>query len=420
MISYNYFLCYNKNENKKFMKIKNIYIGSWFPKIRLHLNEFKDFLKDGSVNPELDKKTAKTLFNKVRPQNIKLGTTSKGLAEINAQNSKGFDFAYYEDGLLLLKAPVKDFRNDRGKMVDFYQNTLTPCLAFVFSRGAKGLEIIRLPKLAKKIFITTINANKPSIEKFLDGEKEVIDEWQNLKQFSLIFSENLVIINLKKAFSNSQIDEIAQELIFHTEINRHFYWLLQTHRYIWEEAESVLGSKGIKAKDIPEYVENMTRYYRNVVNINSRIDQMSVVLNTRKQGLKYLADKKWHDYFTSKFKKTELEAQYIKKLFLMTSNYLKNNVSYLSSVYQELSEESIRKLQFLFLVNVISSFLILGTLFGANIYLYSQGEIVAYGNIQSFKFSVLISFGFLTLLLSSIIYYFWNNIYKNLTRRVKK
>lgn len=402
------------------MKIKNIYIGSWFPKTKLHLDEFHGFLQDCKVNPELDQQRATALHRKLKPENISSSITAKDLAEVSASNTKGYQYSYYEDGLLLLKSRVKNFRKSRGDLVDFYQNILTPCLAFVFSRGAKGLEIIRLPKLPKKIFTVTQNASSKSIEKFLNQENEKIQNHYKFKLFEVFFSENLVIINLKKTFSQKSIDGIIQELIFLTEINRHFYWLLQTHRYIWDEAEKILESKGIKAQNIPTYIENLTRYYRNTTNVNSRIDQMSVVLNTREKKLQDITDKKWQRYFENKFRKTKLEAQYIKKLFLMTSNFLKNNINYLSSIYQQLSAESNRKLQFLFLANVVSAFLTLGTIFGANIYLFNKNELVLEGSIDSFNFSVMLSFVFVSLLITSIIYFFWNRIFRNIRRPVKK
>jgi len=402
------------------MKIKNIYIGSWFPKIKLHLDEFKQFLNDATIHQELDTKKAKELFRKLRPQNVHTDISAKGLTELIAENQKGFTYSYYEDGLLLLKGKVKDFRTSRGKIVDFYQSTLTPCLAYIFSRGAKGLEIIRLPKLPKRIIAVTENANKRSINTFFNKEKEAVDESYNFGSFEVYFAENIILINAKSRLSAKQIDNIVQEIVFLTEINRHLYWLLQTHRFIWEEAKKILDVSYVQTKQLPRYIEKLTIDYKNVTNINSRIDQMQVVLASRKESLKNISDKKWHDYFENKFQKTKMETNYIKKTFIMTSGFLKNNITYLSSLYQEISEEAIRRLQFLFLINVVSSFLVLGTIFGANILWYEQGELVGQGKIDSFNFAVLISFGFLTLLLSSIIYYFWNNIFKNLTRQFKK
>ncbi len=402
------------------MKIKNIYIGSWFPKIKLHLDEFKQFLNDATIHPELDKKKAKELFRKLRPQNVYTDISAKGLTEIIAENQKGFTYSYYEDGLLLLKGKADNFRTSRGKIVDFYQNTLTPCLAYIFSRGARGLEIIRLPKLPKRIIATTEKANKKSINNFFSKEKETIDESHKFGSFEVYFAENIILINIKSKLSAGQIDNIVQEITFLTEINRHLYWMLQTHRFVWEEARKILDISYVQTKQLPKYIEKLTIDYKNVTNINSRIDQMGVVLDARKESLTNINNNKWHDYFNNKFQKTAMETKYIKKTFIMTSGFLKNNITYLSSLYQEISEEAIRRLQFLFLINVVSSFLVLGTIFGANIYWYQQGELIAQGKIDSFNFSVLISFGFLTLLLSSIIYYFWNNIFKNLTRQFKK
>jgi len=402
------------------MKIRNIYIGSWFPKIKLHLDEFREFIKEGNISPELDAKKAKELLKKLKPKDIKTETTAKNLSEVIAQSEKGYEYSYYEDGLLLVKGAAKNFRVDRGKMLDFYQNTLTPCFAYIFSRGAKGLEVIRLPKLPKRFFVTVENESKKTIEQFFGNEKEVIDQWQDFKSFDVIFSENLIVVNLKSEFPDNQVDDLVQELVFLNEINRHLYWLLQSHRFIWEEAQNILDIPYIQTKQIPKHIDKLTIDYRNSANINSRIDQMGVVLTTRKSSLKNIVDAKWHDYFENRFNKTALEIQYMKKLFVMTSKFLQNNIKYLTSMYQEISEDAIRKLQFLFLINVVSSFLVLGTIFGANIYWYSQGELIAQGKVDSFNFSVLITFGFLTLLLSSIIYYFWNNIFKNLTRSFRK
>jgi len=402
------------------MKIQNIYIGSWFPKIKLHLDEFKQFLKDGSVHPALDDQKAKKLFKKLKPQNVQSQITSKNLAEIIVESPKNFNYAYYEDGLLLLKGPIKDFKQDKKKIIDFYQNTLTPCLAYIFSRGAEGLEIIRVPKLPKRIFLTVKNTSKSTIEKFFKEQQEPIDDMQTFKSFDIYFSKNLVAVNLKPTFPQKQADDIIQELIFLTEINRHLYWLMQTHREIWEEAKRILSIQYIKTKNIPVYIEKLSIDFKNTSNINSRIEQMKVALASRQESLKNIADKTWHDYFNNKFNKTSLETDYIKKIFIMTSKFLKNNINYLNSMYQEISKNSIRRLNLLFLINVVASFLFLGTILGANIFLYSKGELVAEGQIQAFSFPVLLAFGILTLILTSVIYYFWNYIFKNLARQFRK
>ncbi|HUT21817.1 MAG TPA: hypothetical protein VMX18_00225 [Candidatus Bipolaricaulota bacterium] len=402
------------------MKIKNIYIGSWFPKIRIHLDEFKAFLDSAAVHPALDSKMAAALKKKLNPEKVNLYLSKQDMAVVCAHSDKGYEYLYQEDGLLFLKREIKDFKKDKKQIVDFYQNTLSPCLAFLFSRGAGGLEIIRTPKLPKRLFLCTEKETKASILKFLKSENEKLDKNYDFGTFEIYYSDNLVILNALGKISEHIIDELSQELIFLSELNRHLYWLVQNHRLIWDDTEKILSSRFIKNVDIPLYIDKLTEYSKNVSNINARIDQIMVVLKTRNQTVENITRGKWQNYFANKLKKSNQEAAYIKNLFDMTSGFIKSNTSYLNSLYRQNQREAMNKLQMLFLVSVVVSFISLGTIMGAGFEVFQDGKLLLQGELSSYSVPVLIAFGLLTIILSGVIYFLWNYTYKNLSKKFKK
>lgn len=337
------------------MRLLHLYLGSWFPKTDLHLEELKNFLEDRSVIEGLDQVQAHTYHDALDPQDISLSATDG--AEILDATTQGFHFQYIEDGLLMLSKKVEDAYHDMEQLTQFYHEKLSPALAYIYSTGAKGLEVIRTPGGERTIFLTAEGAKQKEIENFFSDCNKTLDTIESYDGFTVYADQNFLIVNFTKRISISEREKIVEYVIFFNEVKRHLVKLLQTHRNIWDEAEAMLSKTSIKNNELPYFNKQLTDYANLVANIESRIDQMLVNVEYRERIVNnYPTSVK---QFSSLFSNVLQNMDYMKNLYIMTGRHLENNINNIATIYRENEERSLNKLQLLFLTTVITSFLAL-------------------------------------------------------------
>lgn len=368
------------------MELKNVYIGSWFPKMSLHLEEFRNFLLNGAVIDLLDKKIALELFKKLNPRAVELGERA-GIKFVQANSGESV-FRYFEDGLLVVEKQVSDLKKDFDKIIKFYKSDLSPVLSYLFSKGAKGLEIIRAPGARKPFFVSSLGAGQDEIASFFSAQNKKVEVVSSYKELSVNYADELVLININKdsGHSEEESQSLIENIILFNESGRHLRKLLQTHRVIWDKADVIISKGNTKIKDLPKDSEALTDFSNTVVNILARIEQMKLNLSYRESTF----GKKGLERLRLKFKNRNQDLDYLSSLFEMTGTHLNNNISQLSSIYQEQQQKSLNRLQVLFLTSVVSGFLSLG--FFDNFYIF-----------------ILLKFGGITILITLLIYYFWHS-----------
>lgn len=377
-----------------YMELKKVYIGSWFPKMSLHLEEFRNFLLNGDVIDLLDKKKAVELFKKLNPRSVEFGERA-GIKFAQANSGESV-FRYFEDGLLVVEKQAVNLKKDLDQIIKFYKNDLSPVLSYLFSKGAKGLEIIRAPGARKPIFVSSLGAGKDDIDLFFSAQNKKVETVSGYKELSVNYAEELVLININKDSEQSEEDvqSLIENIILFNESGRHLRKLLQIHRMVWDKADAIISKSSTKIKDLPKDNEVLTNFSNTVVNILARIEQMKLNLSYRestfgREGLERLR---------LKFKNRTQDLNYLSSLFEMTGTHLNNNISQLSSIYQEQQQKSLDRLQVLFLTSVVSGFLSLGF-------------------FDSFYISILLKFGGITILATLIVYYFWHSFTFKKARR---
>ena len=323
------------------MQLKKVYLGSWFPKTSLHLDELANFLVDGSVTELLDKELGIKIFKKLNPQNIAL-KEKNGIKYLSATAGK-FDFAYFEDGLLMTSVNAgKNLKNSCKDLAVFYNNTLSSAFAFIYSRGAKGLEIIRQPGLSKSFFVTAVNANKKEIGKFFQSVNKKIKEVHTHHDISVAYADELVLVSQNHSSGRGNPEHLLDYIIFFDEVQRHLNKLLYMHRHIWDEADLIISKSSVNLKELPEDNAQLTEYSNTVANIKARIKQMKLNLNYRQKKMSK------DTFFSQKVNNISQNLDYLDNLFEMTSTHLLNNVTELSSIYQNTQQTALNRLQMLF------------------------------------------------------------------------
>lgn len=395
------------------MNIKSVYIGSWFPKTNIHLKELELFLKNNVVAEGLDLIEGKKLHRKLSAHHTVTHTNKDGLKHLHAECGS-YGFTYYGDGLLVVKKPAVDVEKDMKEIVTFYREKLSPTLAYLYSRGAKGLEIIRQPGSKKTIFLNSEGNTNTEIRHFFRSLGEEVHAVHNYKESSAFYTDNFILLNCSKKNSHKLCDHIISHLILFNEVKKHSNRLLEMHRYVWDEADRIISESKVRVKDLPKYNEILTDFSNMIDNISSRIDQMKLNFEYREskaQENEHIYEKLWPN-----FENLQQNLDYIKNLFTMTHQHLQNNINHISSIYQENQENALNKLQLLFLLSVTTGFASLGG------YIMQDPTIPneITNNFIGFHFPTLLRFGGIAFLGTIVIYYLWNYTFKNVKTKLKK
>lgn len=399
------------------MKIKKIYIGSWFPKTGLHLNEFIDFLRWQKVIDLLEEKQAKKLHAKLKPYGV-IEKESEDMRYVQTQSGK-FLFKYFSDGLLIVESEKFNSFKDFEKLLNFYQQKLSPCLSFLFSVGAKGLELIREPGLRKIYYLACEKATRNDIDKLFKKNNYVLESIVDYREFSVYRAEGLTLIGFYEEINDKQLNILMEYLIMLDEVKRHLVKLLHMHRRIWEASEKIYRANRVRVKELPDNAAKLTEYLTEIANIQVRLQQMQINLDYRE--VKAREFEGLYENLRVEFINVKQNLDYIKNIFAMSEMQLKNTSKHLSSIYQENQQNSLFRLQMLFLVSMISSLLMLGSFTGASLYFYDRDKnAIAFGKMISFDPMVLLKWGTLTIGVSFIIFVLWNYIFGNIKAKIKK
>lgn len=349
------------------------------------MEEFRNFLLNGAVIDLLEKKTALELFKKLKPQAVEWGERDS-IRFVQAKSGE-LTIRYFEDGLLVVEKKVSDLKKDFDKLIKFYKNDLSPAMAYLFSKGAKGLELIRVPGTKKPFFISSLGASKDEIASFFSSQNKKVDSLSSYKELSVNYADELVLININKTSENSEeeAESLIENVVLFNETGRHLHKLLQIHREIWSKAEVIISKSSTKIKDLPKDSEVLTDFVDTVVNIKARVAQMKLNLSYRESTF----GNKGGERLLLKFKNRNQDLDYLLSLFEMSNTHLNNNISQLSSIYQEQQQKSLNRLQMLFLTSVVSGFLSLGF-------------------FDRFYIFILLKFGGIVVLVTLLVYFFWD------------
>ena len=386
------------------MKIQSIWLGSWFPKTSIHFQELVNFLENKLVIDALDPQRAKILHKKLTIQHLEI--IEEGKIKCIKGISGIYEFRYYEDGLLSVNSTASDYEKSKTGIENFYHQQLVPVLSYLYSLGAKGLEIIRTPGSGKKIYLCAEGITTEKLKELFSKskyQKIVADELR------IFVGDFLTIIEEKKQTTDDVIQHFINYDIFYSEVKKHANALLQTHRFIWDNAEQLIKPGYLKASLLFSVSQQLATYAKDVGNIQSRIEQIQLNIDFRKNV--------WHQY-KPLATRGNLEAlsylfKYLENIFTMTKNNLQNNAEYLSSAYNERQQNLLNRLQFLFLIGVVVAFITLGAFPGAKFIFYDlTGQQIASGDMISFDLKTLLVFGSITIVLTLIILAGWIIMFK--------
>ncbi len=396
------------------MKIKKIYVGSWYPRTLFHLNELHQFLSDGSSDLSLNKEKLQALKKELNPKDVKI-EQDFGRSILSAKFGN-YEFEGHENGLTLLssqKINDKKIDDEIKALSEFAFQNVFSSFGYIYSQGAPIPKIFSAMKSVMPYTILADKTDRDEIVKFLKDRKQTIEKEFKNNNISVYYGQSIVII----IGDTKHGENIAKECVYYLhDAESQFHRILNMHRFIWEEVSAIKSKKVIKYKDLSKTRDLIMEIESEVVFFKSRISQLDSILKDQAARVEKLA-KKGDSVclgFIDGFQALISSGEYVKNLWTMTEDYLAGASKLISTVYQESSAKQMNTLQFVFIISAVASIVSMGTMIGADVFLrFNEVSGAVEGSMRSFSIHDLGRLGGTSILIGSILYFLWMKAYEN-------
>jgi hypothetical protein len=328
-----------------------VFYGGWYQRTTLHLTEIYDFFAFGKSKLKLDSSKL-NLYH----QNLgfkKVSRESGYLEFVSAETENGILVKYFEDGLYVLERDSKDIPSSVNELEAYFEKVLNPAISYIFSLGAPTPKILANIKQDHPVVVFAIQKDhgKYNLDSKLYGEvysKISADKFTVYKTPKYIF-----IVADKSQLSSST--NLVEMQIFFREFKDQLERYLNIHRNIWEDITEIKDGGKILGKDVSKTKIRLDSYDRSISLINNRINQMGTYVKTRQSIAKELGvELHLSKIFDYKFETLINTLAYIKEIWLMTKDYVKNVSTILSDIENQSLNNSLKSLQVITSIGVVS------------------------------------------------------------------
>ncbi len=330
-----------------------VYYGGWYQRTTLHLSEIYGFMHSGHTDLPLSKDK---IINNLESLNLgKVLRKNDYLEYISADTTDGIDIKYYEDGLYVLETESNEIDAAKEKLQSYYLQKFNPAISYIFSLGAPTPKILANIKQDHPLVVVveTKDHSNFKVEKHMFGDVySVVDS----KKFTVFKTPKYIVIAVDPKESG-EISNLVYMQIFFREFKDQLEKYLNIHRKIWEEITIIKDLGSIRGSDISKNRMKLDSYDRSINLINNRINQMGTYVKTRQSISKDLGvEEHLTRVFDYKFE-TLVTLSYIKEIWAMTRDYVKNVTSILSDIENQSLNNSIKSLQIITSIGVVSGIL---------------------------------------------------------------
>lgn len=335
------------------MKYK-IYYGGWYQRTTLHLTEIYDFMHSGKTNLPLNKQKIESNFISLNLKNV--SRKNDYLEYVFGQTNDGIDINYFEDGLYVLETESNEISAAKEKLESYFIEKFSPSISYIFSLGAPTPKILANIKQEHPLVVVveTKSHSKYDVERQIFGEVYSVVE---SSKFTVYKTPKYILIAVDPK-ENSRVSSLVHMQIFFREFKDQLEKYLNIHRKIWEEITLIKDSGSIRGSEIIKNRMKLDSYERSINLINNRINQMGTYVKTRQSISKDLGvEEHLTKVFDYKFETLVNTLTYIKEIWSMTKDYVKNVTSILSDIENQSLNNSIKSLQIITSVGVVSGIL---------------------------------------------------------------
>lgn len=331
--------------------------GGWYQRTTLHLSEVHFLFRAGESNLHLSKEKLKKLH-----KNLELVSVSREpsyFEYIKGITKSGIEIRYYEDGLYTLEmitSDIEDIDKKHKILEDYFQNRLSPALAYIFSKGAPTPKKLANIKTVHPVVVTLRGKEYDNFN---------LDESIFGVVYSKISSENVTVYKTPQYIfissglsSKKSLVDLAEMHIFFREFKDQLEKYLGIHRTIWEEISSIKEAKVIQGKDVETLRGKLDTYQKTISLISNRINQMGTYVSTRSSIAKKLEiEKDLLELFEYKFETLTDTLAYIKEIWKMTGDYLASAIANMVEIKNQSTSNNLKSLQTITSIGVISGVL---------------------------------------------------------------
>lgn len=343
------------------MKIKQIYLGTWFQRTSLHLKELFYFLKFHKSSVGLDQERLDHLWESLQVKDVVFIGDSE-FDQVQA-DCRDVSVCISEDGILLFTTDEKDLKKAKKILESFYTEYFAPVLTFLFSQGAplpvqldQAKEIYPLLVIGQSVkpreMLTLFDLVNDELITTLEGKNVVASVGDVLSIFDM---------QRPRSFTEVHTEQLLHYIVFFREFEKQLNQYLQLHRQMWDEITAIREAEEMPYKDFPKIRAEILQKLKTLSFVKARLAQMRDIIEERSRVIEPGMVEELHSLGLLKFDHLMANQKYVSHLWQMTIEYVKSSLSLLESLYQENTQRELNAIKFITFGALITGF------FGMNI-----------------------------------------------------
>ncbi len=328
--------------------------GGWYQRTTLHLSEIYDLMALGHSKLPLSKEKLAEFRKQLDLK--KVTREAEYLEYVKGITNKGIEISYYEDGLYILSLKSNNIRQAQELLEDYFENVFNPAISYIFSLGAPTPKVLANIKTVHPTVVGVTVKDPKTFQIDTDSFGEVYS--QITARDITVYKTPSHIFVVASPKQKVIIDELIEMQIFFREFKDQLEKYLDIHRSVWEEISAIKERKTIKGKEVSQFRNKLDSYQKTIDLISSRINQMDEYVRTRSSLAKDLKIEKYLiELFQYKFEVLVNTHTYITEIWRMTKDYLSAAIQVLIEIEGKVTTQSIKSLQIITSVGVISGIL---------------------------------------------------------------
>lgn len=384
------------------MEVSRIITGSWFPRTKLHLKEYFDFLETGKSHLPIPQDELAKAREVLAPEEVLYvgGRFDEVVAKM-----RGYLVRYTEDGLLLISREVHTLASDVIDIRSFYDDRIAKALGVIYGMGTPAV-MHRIPHVGMRPIILIVrSASQDDIDGLFAELTDVPHFIARGDGATVHFGENHIVIE-DTGMPDDRLDLLVRMYLLFREYEHKLRHYLDLHRTIWESIADFRGQETLATKDLPAIRDRLLDYRRDLAVTRGRLGQMESYLAARRSAVDATGRAEWLGTLEAyRFDKVMSATAYMKELWDMLDEYIESTVAITGLLYQENLQKEINFQQFIFLVSAVAGTLTLGTIAGADISLNApDGGSLASGVLRSFSLHDFMIYGGTALAISVVTF----------------
>jgi hypothetical protein len=156
--------------------------------------------------------------------------------------------------------------------------------------------------------------------------------------------------------SSVHLKQIVEMQIFFREFKDQLEKYLNIHRILWEKISRIKERKSVRGGDIDKMRLELDGYEKTITLINSRIKQMGTYIHTRAKLAEHLKiEEHLLHLFQYKFEALSNTLEYIKEIWVMTTEYLKSAVQMIVEIRNQTMNAGLTSLRTVTTLGVVAA-----------------------------------------------------------------